>query len=68
MRRMVSFEVDTELLGQLDKLCTPIKTRSDALREAVLQYVRDGVTKDNLTDLFQRVLKKLNTMEVKGDV
>ena len=68
MRRMVSFELENDLINRLEASCTGGMSRSDALRDAVKEYLKEHVSPNELIDLFRRVERKLNDMEVKGNV
>ena len=64
MRRMVSFELEDDLIQRLEASCTGGESRSDALREAVKVYLKEVVSTDEIKELFRRVERKLNDMEV----
>ena len=62
-RQMISFKLDEDTIARIDKLITPLNTRSDILREAVNKFVGEGITKDELGTILHKILQRLNTLE-----
>ena len=59
-KKIITFELPEELLRDLDNACSSGASRSSILRKAVEDYLSG---KDELKNLFQRLLQKLDAME-----